>query len=173
MDELFLLPPASVAVPRAYWLDKPYLSSQLVLVQPSTLEMQRVTDAVAHIGPDDFDMELVNDLYGKDCIVIPHRRYDLLTGEFRKDDHRDYLGSSEELWDPDLHYEEAKFLHFSDWPYPKPWIEATSKQLQQGVPQCHTREDGSEDCRNREKWLFVYDDFKHRREVSSKTLSTA
>jgi hypothetical protein len=31
------------------------------------------------------DMEIVNNLYGKCCLILPHRQYDLLTGEFRSD----------------------------------------------------------------------------------------
>ncbi|KXS97150.1 hypothetical protein AC578_3073 [Pseudocercospora eumusae] len=165
MDELFLVPSAPVAMPRAYWIeDKPTLSSQLVLVEPSTFEMNRVLEAFQHRSPSDYDMEIVNDLYGKDCIIIPHRRYDLLTGEFRNRDHHLYLGSKEEIWDPEVAYNEAKFLHFSDWPFPKPWIKASREQVEEVVPKCHRMTNGTEDCRDREKWLFVYQEFRERRE---------
>ncbi|KAJ6006999.1 hypothetical protein N7522_005350 [Penicillium canescens] len=42
-DELFLLPPCPVALPRAYWLnpDDQVLSSQLLLIKPSQLEFNR------------------------------------------------------------------------------------------------------------------------------------
>lgn len=128
--------------------------------------MNRVLEAFTYRTNSDFDMEIVNNLYGKDCIIIPHRKYDLLTGEFRKDDHEPYLGSKEEQWDPEAAYEEAKFLHFSDWPLPKPWIRASPKEKERIGPKCHTKEDGAQDCRDREKWLFVYQDFHDRREVS-------
>ncbi|GAM84011.1 hypothetical protein ANO11243_020020 [Dothideomycetidae sp. 11243] len=122
MDELFFLPSAPVAMPRAYWLESPgILSSQLVLLEPSTIEFDRVLEALGSRKPTDFDMEIVNDLYGKDCIIIPHRKYDLITGEFRYKDHATYLGSNREHWDARKAYEEAKFVHFSDWPLPKPW----------------------------------------------------
>lgn len=168
MDELFLLPSAPVAMPRAYWLeDKPnFLSSQLVLVEPSTFEMDRVVRAFEHRSSTDFDMEIVNDLYGKDCIIVPHRRYDLLSGEFRKTEHYLYLGSKEELWDPERAYDEAKFLHFSDWPLPKPWIQSSENQKNEIAPRCKASSDGGpEDCRDKEKWLFIYQDFGDRREV--------
>lgn len=62
MDELFELPSAPVAMPRAYWLDKFYLSSQIVLLEPSEFEFKRILDAFEHRASNDFDMEIVNDL---------------------------------------------------------------------------------------------------------------
>jgi hypothetical protein len=121
MDELFLAPSAPVAMPRAYWLDfnERTLSSQLVLIEPSEFEFNRVMKAMNEAKSDDYDMEIVNNLYKDSALILPHRPYDLLTGEFRSDKHSDYLGSSEEAWDPDKAFKEAKFLHFSDWPVPK------------------------------------------------------
>jgi alpha-N-acetylglucosamine transferase len=95
MDELFLVPSAPVAMPRAYWLEHT-LSSQLVLVEPSEFEFQRILEAFNSRASADFDMEIVNNLYGSNCMVIPHRKYDPLTDEFRAKEHRKYLGSEEE-----------------------------------------------------------------------------
>ena len=122
MDELFTIPPAPVAMPRAYWLDfkQRTLSSQLILLQPSQLEYARIAKAINEEASG-YDMEIMNTLYRDSCFVLPHRPYDLLTGEFRSDKHADYLGSKEEVWDPDEVFKEAKFLHFSDWPVPKVW----------------------------------------------------
>lgn len=170
MDELFLLPPCPVAMPRAYWLDKPYLSSQLVLIQPSKEEFARVKNAIDTAPGSDFDMEIVNNLYGRDCMIIPHRRYDLLTGEFRsKGQHLSYLGNEYEQWDPEKMLQEAKFLHFSDWPMPKPWIEASSAATTKSQPACDKDEHDNEDCRARDLWLQFYSDFKKRRAVSQET----
>jgi hypothetical protein len=167
MDELFLLPPCPVAMPRAYWLDKPYLSSQIVLIQPSVEEFARVEHAINNATADDFDMEIVNNLYGKDCMVLPHRRYDLLTGEFRSQGlHTDYIGNTYEHWDPEEMLKEAKFLHFSDYPVPKPWLEAEDSLMDQKKPKCETDGDGNEDCRAQNLWLGFYSDFKERRKVS-------
>ncbi|KAL2073783.1 hypothetical protein VTL71DRAFT_11109 [Oculimacula yallundae] len=164
MDELFLLPPAPVAMPRAYWLDKPYLSSQLVLIQPSTSEFTRVKDAIDKASSGDFDMEIVNNIYGKDCMIIPHRRYDLLTGEFRsKGKHESYLGNGYEGWDPEKVLKEAKFLHFSDWPVPKPWIEMGESVRNENQPKCEADGKGGEDCRARDLWVGFYTDFQKRR----------
>ncbi|KAK9251415.1 nucleotide-diphospho-sugar transferase [Lipomyces tetrasporus] len=112
MDELFIAPSAPVAMPRAYWLnfDDRILSAQLILIEPSVSEFNR---------PNDYDMEIVNNLYKDSCLILPHRPYNLLTGEFRSDKHSDYLGNSEEESDPEKTFKVAKFRHFSDWPVPK------------------------------------------------------
>ena len=121
MDELFLMPPSPVAMPRAYWLDPNdrVLSSQLILLQPSEFEYERIAKATREAGPGEYDMEIMNNLYRDSCFILPHRPYDLLTGEFRSEKHHDYLGNNEEPWDPDAALKEAKFLHISDWPRPK------------------------------------------------------
>ena len=124
MDELFLLPPCPVAAPRAYWLnpdDHAYraLSSQLVLVQPSGFEFDRIMNSIHQAGPNDYDMEIVNNMYKNSALIIPHHPYNLLTGEFRSKRHSAYIGNDEEVWDPQRILDEAKYLHFSDWPIPK------------------------------------------------------
>ncbi|KAF2171320.1 glycosyltransferase family 8 protein [Zasmidium cellare ATCC 36951] len=162
MDELFLLPSAPVAMPRAYWLDDT-LSSQLMLVEPSLFEFRRILNAFEQRQSTDFDMEIVNELYGNDCITIPHRKYDLLTGEFRATEHHRYLGSKEEKWDPEQVLNETKFVHFSDWPLPKPWLPHSEEQELDFRPECRQTEEG-EDCRDRDVWLGLYSDFAERRE---------
>ena len=164
MDELFLLPPAPVAMPRAYWLeDQHTLSSQLVLVEPSEFEFNRIQEAFHNRTSGDFDMEIVNELYGDSCFIIPHRPYDLLTGEFRSKEHHLYLGSKEAVWDPEKVLKEAKFLHFSDWPFPKPWIHASDGQRKQVMPACVPDKEGHPDCRDQKQWLWIYKDFGNRR----------
>ena len=167
MDELFFLPPAPVAMPRAFWLhDKGdnFLSSQLIVIQPSEPEWQRIEAAIAHHGPNDFDMEIVNDLYGSSCIILPHRRYDLLTCEFRAESHASYLGSEHEEWNADAVLAEAKFVHFSDWPYPKPWLKASASETERSTPKCNDGS-GGEQCKNGEAWLELYKEFSDRRQV--------
>lgn len=121
MDELFLIPSCPLAIPRAYWLnpDDRVMTSILMLIQPSEFEFDRITSAVDTAGRFDYDMEVVNDLYGDSALILPHRPYTMLSGELRSNDHSKYMGNSNETWNPDRMMEEVKFVHFSDWPLPK------------------------------------------------------
>jgi len=161
MDELFLLPSCPVALPRAFWLPVAdhVLSSQIVLVEPSAFEFSRITKAITSAGPNDYDMEIINNLYGNSALILPHRKYDMLTRIFREDHRESYLGNDVEKWDPDKVFAEASFLHFSDWPVPKPWLPDYGKK-EELKPKCE-----GEDCRAQKLWLGFYDDFTKRRQV--------
>ncbi|KAI9777343.1 MAG: N-acetylglucosaminyltransferase [Geoglossum umbratile] len=166
MDELFLLPKVLVAMPRAYWLDPKdrVLSSQIALIQPSTSEFQRILRAIDGAKEGEYDMEIMNNLYRDSALILPHRPYNLLTGEFRSGNHSKYLGNPEEQWDSDKVLEEAKFLHFSDWPRPKPWLAAPSKTVDEIQPKCDSNKTTqAQGCRERELWLGFYSDFTARR----------
>ena len=108
-------------------------------------------------------MEIVNELYNDTATVLDHRVYDLITGTFAGE-HQGYLDEGQQ-WDPDAALETAKFLHFSDWPMPKPWIHADPQVVEQNRPSClrSPTNDNKTDCRNRELWLGFYDDFRRRR----------
>ncbi|KAF2463684.1 nucleotide-diphospho-sugar transferase [Lindgomyces ingoldianus] len=162
MDELFLLPSAPVAMPRAYWMDHFFLSSQLIVIEPSEFEWKRVEDAMNHLEGHDYDMDILNKMYDKSCLVIPHRRYDLLTGEFKGTSHENYLGSKEP-WDARKALEEAKFVHFSDWPLPKPWLKPKPDVWEKHQPKC-VGEGEQQDCSGRDVWLQIRDDFSERRQ---------
>ncbi|KNG87388.1 hypothetical protein ANOM_004022, partial [Aspergillus nomiae NRRL 13137] len=164
MDELFLLPPCPVAMPRAYWgnFDDRVLGSYIMLVQPSEFDFNRVMNAMDTASGSEYDMEILNHLYRDSALVLPHRPYGLLTGEFRSNHHSAYLGNDIEVWDPEQVFMEAKFLHFSDWP---PWIRTPESIIQENQPVCHKDPaSGAEDCRSRDLWLGFYSDFAQRRE---------
>ncbi|KAH6894659.1 nucleotide-diphospho-sugar transferase [Thelonectria olida] len=165
MDELFLLPSVPVAMPRAYWLfpDKAILSSQVMLVEPSEVEFTRIMEKINSASRYDYDMEIVNYLYHDNALVLPHRRYDILTGEFRGEDHSEYLGSDVEAWDPAAVYNEAKLVHFSDWPLPKPWLPTPEDLRLQLQPKCTNVTDGAGSCAARIIWNSFYTDFKKKR----------
>lgn len=184
MDELFFLPSARVAMPRAYWgLPKTkQLSSQLIVIEPSFREYNALMDAAkpAMFGQVDttnthpthqYDMDILNDRYGDSALVLPHRQYDLLTGEFRSKDHKVFLTNDYEKWDPDKALAEAKFVHFSDWPLPKPWVMWPQEQLAEIQPKCDYKPGTPEEsgCRDREVWKKLYDDFRRRRKVRHTT----
>jgi hypothetical protein len=80
MDKLFLIPSSPVAMPRAYWLDQPFLSSQLVLLQPSQFEWHQIQEFMTRDDPS-FDIDILNSIYKHSAIVLPHRQYNLLSAE--------------------------------------------------------------------------------------------
>ncbi|KZM22665.1 uncharacterized protein EKO05_0009731 [Ascochyta rabiei] len=177
IDELFLLPSTPMAMPRAYWADsKPWpLTSMLMVLQPDLDEFERFKQTLGGGGHKElvdahrFDMELVNERFEESALVLPHRPYALLTGEFRRHDHSAYLGNVFETWDADKVYGEAKLVHFSDWPLPKPWIMWPTEGLEEMQPDCGGSHVGS--CAERKIWKHLYDDFRRRRRDICKLLS--
>jgi hypothetical protein len=165
MDELFLLPAESkVAMPRAYWPNDT-LCTSVMLASPSETEFARIQARMSESNPKEFDMEIINALYGDSCLVIPHKPYLLLTGEMRSADHENYLGSEEEQWDVDEVMGQAKYVHFSDYPVPKPWV-ATSEGLRRDfMPSCKApgHKAQGQDCSDRDAWLWLYKEFRERR----------
>lgn len=162
MDELFLLPPTPIAMPRAYWLSQPFLSSQLLVLTPSFTEWTRLSRYMASHPDAGFDMDILNTLYKDTALVLPHRGYDLLTSEFRhnRTDHARYLGTSE-AWNATAALAEAKFVHFSDWPVRKPWyadeVGRTARE-----PECHG-EGKERDCADRDIWTGLYKAYARKR----------
>lgn len=62
--------------------------------------------------------------------------------------------------------EEAKFVHFSDWPMPKPWLELRPGMLEKHQPDCRkiSSETDEMDCADCEIWLGIRKDFTERRQ---------
>ena len=109
-------------------------------------------------------------------MVLPHRPYAMLTAEFRKRNHSTYLGyrnghepDPRGKWNPDDALKEAKLVHFSDWPLPKPWIMWPIEGLAEMQPDCGGDTKGV--CREREIWKNLYNDFRLRRKNLCKILS--
>ena len=55
-----------------------------MLVQPSAVEFHRIEQCIAAAGSNDYDMEIVNNLYRDSAFILPHRPYNLVTGEFAR-----------------------------------------------------------------------------------------
>jgi hypothetical protein len=178
LDDLFLLPKTPIALPRAYWyLSKPWpLTSLLMVIQPDLDEFARFKKLITGGGNEalvnayKFDMELVNERFEDNAMVLPHRPYALLSGEFRNYNHSAYLGSPSEEWDAEKVYKEAKLVHFSDWPLPKPWIMWPQEGLAEMQPDCGGRHDAAP-CAERRIWKHLYDDFRMRRKDICRYLS--
>ncbi|CAG8421297.1 unnamed protein product [Penicillium salamii] len=170
MDELFLAPSSSVAMPRAYWAnptDKLFTSA-LILIKPSEDDFTHMMEAISEANSSTtFDMEIMNQIYGDTARTIPHRPYILLSGELRSDAHSAYLGNPKEAWDAERILQEAKYVHFSDWPVPKPWIEAGKTVVEKAQPPCafDPSTGRQDDCHTRNLWLGLYEDFRLRRKV--------
>ena len=170
LDELFVLPNAPVAMLRAYWRlpSVRQLTSMFVLLEPDEMEAQQLMLAASPKvrQKNEYDMEILNQFYGDSALVLPHRQYGLISGEFRVDDHRNFLGNSIERWDPERALKEASLVHFSDWPIPKPWIMWPYNMIQDEMPKCKLGIGASgDDCRDKKIWLGLYDDFRKRRKV--------
>ncbi|KAK4539310.1 hypothetical protein LTR36_000803 [Oleoguttula mirabilis] len=192
MDELFLLPKAAVAMPRAYWSDVPPeqwpLTSLMILLEPNATELKGMLDTLHAWWMDPvqnrtkkYDMELMNHRFGSSAMVLPHRPYALLSAEFRRHDHSAYLGTAntptdeKPTWDAEEVLKEAKLVHFSDWPLPKPWTMWPHDAVSEMQPDCDMLDVGNYQysCREREIWKDLYNDFRRRRKEHCKLLSVA
>ena len=177
LDELFLLPPTPIAMPRAYWwpTEPPPLTSLLMVITPDEAEFNRFKKTISGGGHPElvdahkFDMELINERFEQNAMVLPHRPYALLTGEFRKHNHSAYLGNTFEEWSAEKAVKEAKLVHFSDWPLPKPWIMWPMQGLAEVQPDCNG--DREESCEDRKVWKGLYEDFRRRRKDVCRLLS--
>ena len=138
MNHLFTLPDALIAMPRAYWIDQPFYSDQLAVITPASQRLKLMLEVAkerGHKGEKAFDMDVVNDLFAGSCLTLPNT-YDVITGEFRlaSDRHAKFLGNKYEVWDARAVYKEAYYIHFSDWPLPKPWLRSiTDVQTRTGA----------------------------------------
>lgn len=179
MDELFTLPSTPIAMPRAYWSHGPYskweLTSLVMVIEPSTHEVPAMMKILrewqkdpSYAQSNKYDMDLLNDRFGGSAMVLPHRPYTMLSAEFRSHNHTTYMGNPHShpldqraIWKADDALLEAKLVHFSDWPLPKPWIMWPSEGLAEIQPDCGGSTKGT--CREREIWKKLYNDFRRRR----------
>ncbi|CAG8899452.1 unnamed protein product [Penicillium egyptiacum] len=168
MDELFLAPSSPVAMPSAYWTNprEGLFTSAVILIEPAAAAFNRTIHSISSANSSTYDMEIMNNMYKHTALTIPHRPYILLTGEFRSKKHRAYLGNSDEKWDAEKMFKEAKYLHFSDWPVPKPWVKALPDLIEELQPPCELNPvtGYKDDCRVKTLWLGIYEDFRIRRE---------
>ncbi|KAF7193706.1 Glucose N-acetyltransferase 1 [Pseudocercospora fuligena] len=175
LDHLFLLPSeVEIAMPRAYWESSntfmmphsPKLCSSMILLTPSEAAFNIVQWHTANRAASDYDMEIVNKLFyssSSDSVtmILPHRGNILLTGEFRESNHSAYLGSNAR-WSARTALEEAHYVHFSDFPLPKPWAVQSYELLKGARPACGG-EGVQNFCEEREAWDWLYRDFRERR----------
>lgn len=197
IDELFFLPlsrGSPIAMPRAYWkLDEPThqgggpkLTSLLIVLEPTPNEAGTLWGLASGLSVNNtistspttslFDMELLNSQYSHTALTLPHRPYALVTGEFRRTsptNHTTYLGNTHESFSAASILAEAKLVHFSDWPLPKPWIMWPNNLMREIRPECEVDNNTPSErgCENRKVWMELYDDFRRRRKEVCMLLS--
>ncbi|KAH7129789.1 glucose N-acetyltransferase [Dactylonectria estremocensis] len=180
MDHYFLAPMADVAVPRAYWLNdqdtevgKQLVGSHVMLIEPNQARYKQIVDEALASG--DFDMEIVNRMFAKSAMILPHRRLALLSGEFRASDHSRYLAPNEGVeWNAMGEVSRAYLVHFSDWPLPKPWKHRTKQQWENALPACPDDDVEKEDrprCADRVMWTGLYEDYDNGKKTFCTFLS--
>lgn len=153
MDHLFQLPAAPVAMTRAYWLDQPYYNTQLLVIQPDLSTFEALVATSKQLGG--FDMDVLNFMYNSTCLTLPNE-YNIVTGEFKRKEHSRFLGNGHGgSWDPEKAVSEAYYVHFSDWPVRKPWLNSRGEELEEGAPDCPYG------CAEREIWLRLYRTFQN------------
>ena len=84
----------------------------------------------------------------------------------RNNEHHRFLDPATARWDARRALQEAKYMHFSDWPYPKPWAEYSHVTHDKLQPDRETTVESDEDCSSRDVWDELYDEFLARRQVS-------
>lgn len=134
-DEDLRLPEAYYARQSSLGEDQPLYSSALMLIKPSRKLYESAQSLMRERRPTDFDMEIINSLTRVPSIkstVLPYRHNLLLTGLFK--DHSSYEGST--AWDAEQEYQTACYVHFSDAPMPKPWIDDRGASFAQHGPKC-------------------------------------
>lgn len=106
-------------------------------------------------------MDVMNDLEKNRCLVLPSH-YDFLSGELRNTDHSAYLGNARLAWNATAELAKAAYVHFSDFPVPKPWLssnEATAAAAGTLFAEC------SEPCPEKELWMGLYRTFREEMQV--------
>ncbi|KPM44440.1 hypothetical protein AK830_g2069 [Neonectria ditissima] len=71
LDKVFDLPPADFYAPSAYWIDDSFLSSTIMLIQPNAELWTKIQQTVASLPPHQYDMDVVNALFGDDAPRLP------------------------------------------------------------------------------------------------------
>lgn len=185
MDELFSLPSAPVAMPRRYWADMDRwdwpLSGTLMLVEPNAAETKQLWERLQQwrlvperANDQTYDDDLLDDRFRASALVLPHRPYVLQTAEFRQKTHDGYMGTfgqppDQLKWDARREAENAKLIHFNDWPLPKPWRMWPIDGLVEIQPDCDGNRESS--CAERQMWKGFYDEFRQRRKDMCRILS--
>ena len=101
-----------------------------------------------------FDMDVMNDLYKHQCLVLPNE-YEFLSGELRELNYTNYLGNHLVQLNATAELSRAYYVHFSEFPTPKPWLMSPEELKANGAgPACPPS------CEERTLWLSLYTTFQ-------------
>lgn len=171
MDELFASPAAALALPRAWWLPRTedggdVLCSALMVIEPSKRQSEALAALSEASEMDDYDMEVINRFANSTAMILPHQKYLLLSSLFRGQSRESYLGTANisHFWDAKEELDTAFYIHFSDFPIPKPWQQDRSDvgkaALAKPVATCLTVGESDPDCISGRIWQGLYDEFQ-------------
>lgn len=150
LDHLFALPSISqIATPRAYWLKQPYLNSAFLVLTPNKAIMGLLVQTALQQGT--FDMDALTYVYNHTSLVLPNH-YAVLSKDFRTagSSNPDFYGGLPTAWHARDVYEQAFYIHVSEWPLPKPWLPDFDKYIDESsssYPACP-----SSGCVGRDIW---------------------
>ena len=193
LDHLFTAPDADMLLPEAYYVPNTerVLSSAIMVVKPGEELFQHAIALARNATSSDYDMEIINQLamseeYKRSTGILPWKRYLILTGIFRDPTSYFYttakpVRSENEIlsvtefnehgtWSARKVYDEAYYIHFSDWPIPKPWVDDKGVQVGMHGPKCRDplldpakKADG--DCEEVQVWREIYRAFRDEMSV--------
>lgn len=174
MDELFLLPSADLILPQAWWLPevmgKKPLCSALMVVEPSK-ELHQKAQKLQSLALDtEYDMEVINKVADERSRILPHRRHFLLSSLFRTTAGRaNYLDTIEQndpavKWNATDEFSKAFYIHFSDYPTPKPWKIDQSMEgraaYSEATEPCKSHGEDDPECISGRIWRGLYGAFQ-------------
>jgi alpha-N-acetylglucosamine transferase len=155
-------PPALIAAPRVYPSSTIEISPNFLLIQPSKVEYNSISQA----GIDQFDVSsfstILNERYISSAMILPKHPYELHTSELLSAPsdpiHFARLGPSPKVWNAKDVLDEAYYVHFTE-EHLRPWRVGSA----QDGPECSTDEKGRESCIDRDAWRQLYEDFRENR----------
>lgn len=115
---------ASISMPVGYWEPlrdngQSLYSSALMVIEPSTKDFDDLLNAIGSRSKNDYDMDIINNIFTGRIDTLPHRGLFMISSEFRNQNSTKYLGSSEIKWNGIKEMRTVAYIHFSEWPFPK------------------------------------------------------
>ncbi|EXK76616.1 hypothetical protein FOQG_18651 [Fusarium oxysporum f. sp. raphani 54005] len=146
LDHLFRLPSTPFLAPAAYWIDKDFLTSALMLIEPNPTQWDRVREVISDPKPDQYDMDIINNLFGH----LPDRlsgKYVTLNSHWEDRNLPSWFNPSHEGGNDtatselalnqdldNLYHHEAQVVHFTA--VGKPWMFPT-QELREAKKNAH------------------------------------